>query len=118
MLLIDPKSLGAAGAATVIAEWLSAGMFLTKFLTMNPPILPIFDFFPPWAEMAPVVQASAQIFVRTVLLQSLLAVSCAAAARIGPIDIAAHQVALQLWVPPSFLIDAFAVAAQVCMSCN
>lgn len=24
-----------------------------------------------------------------------------------------HQVALQLWLPPSFLVDAFSVAAQV-----
>lgn len=108
----DPKGLGAAGAATVIAEWLSAGLFLTKFVTMKPPILPVFDLFPPWAEMAPVVQASAQIFIRTVLLQALLATSCIAAARIGPLDIAAHQVALQLWIPPSFLTEAFSIAAQ------
>lgn len=108
----DPKGLGAAGAATVISEWLSAGLFLTKFLTMKPPILLVFDLFPPWAEMAPVVQASAQIFIRTVLLQALLATSCIAAARIGPLDIAAHQVALQLWIPPSFLTEAFSIAAQ------
>lgn len=108
----DPKGLGAAGAATVVAEWLSAGLFLTKFVTMKPPIVPVLDFFPPWAEMAPVVKAGAQIFVRTVLLQTSLAISCGVAARIGPIDIAAHQVALQLWLPPSFLIDAFSIAAQ------
>lgn len=108
----DPKGLGAAGAATVIAEWLSAGLFLTKFVSMKPPILPVLDLFPPWAEMAPVVKASAQIFIRTVLLQALLATSCIAAARIGPLDIAAHQVALQLWIPPSFLTEAFSIAAQ------
>jgi hypothetical protein len=39
-----------------------------------------------------------QIFVRTLLLQSVLALSCAAAARIGPNDIAAHQVS---WGGPS-----------------
>jgi MATE family multidrug resistance protein len=108
----DPKGLGAAGAATVVAEWLSAGLFLGKFLTMKPAIFPILDFFPPWAEMAPVVRAGTQIFIRTVLLQGLLATSCIAAARIGPLDIAAHQVALQLWIPPSFITDAFSIAAQ------
>lgn len=110
----DPDGLGAAGAATVVAEWLSAGMFLSKFVFgMKPPIVPVVDLFPPWAEMAPVVKAGAQIFIRTVLYQGLLAASCATAARIGPIDIAAHQVALELWIPPSFLMDAFSIAAQV-----
>lgn len=110
----DPNGLGAAGAATVVAEWLSACMFLCKFMFgMKPPIVPVVDLFPPWAEMAPVVKAGFQIFIRTVLLQAFLAASCVTAARIGPIDIAAHQVALQLWIPPSFLMDAFSIAAQV-----
>lgn len=98
----------------MVAEWLSAGLFLSKFMFgMKPPIVPVVDLFPPWAEMLPVVKAGAQIFIRTVLLQAFLAASCATAARIGPIDIAAHQVALQLWIPPSFLMDAFSIAAQV-----
>jgi Na+-driven multidrug efflux pump len=88
----DPDSLAAAGAATVVAEYSAAGLFLAKFLGMKPSIVPILDFFPPWAEIAPVVQASFQIFLRTIFLQALLAASCAAAARIGPLDIAAHQV--------------------------
>lgn len=49
----DPKGLGAAGAATVIAEWLSAGLFLTKFVTMKPPILPVLDLFPPGPRWPP-----------------------------------------------------------------
>lgn len=88
----DPDSLAAAGAATVVAEYSAAGLFLAKFLGMKPSVVPILDFFPPWAEIAPVVQASFQIFLRTIFLQALLAASCAAAARIGPLDIAAHQV--------------------------
>jgi hypothetical protein len=125
----------------VVAEWLSALLFMVKFYTMG--VVPRLDLFPPWAEIQPVVQASLQVFVRTIMLQAFLAASCAAAARIGPIDIAAHQVgqcvearlsswihqqstrltpaahpdavqvALQLWLPPSFIVDAFSVAASV-----
>lgn len=90
--ITDPNSLAAAGAATVASEYAAASFFMVKFLSMKPSVVPIFDFFPPWAEIAPVVKASAQIFIRTVFLQALLAASCAAAARIGPLDIAAHQV--------------------------
>jgi len=109
----DPDGLAAAGAATVVSEWLSAFLFLLRLGTLKPRILPILEFFPPWSEIAPVVKAGGQIFVRVILLQSVLALSCAAAARIGPLDIAAHQIALELWLPLSFLTDAFGVAAQV-----
>jgi hypothetical protein len=58
----DPDGLAAAGAATVVAEWLSALLFLVKFASMKPAVVPILEFFPPWADLAPVVQASAQVW--------------------------------------------------------
>ena len=79
-------------------------MFLAKFtFGMKPPIVPVVDLFPPWAEMAPVVKAGAQIFVRTVLLQGLLAASCATAARIRPHRHRGAPGGTAALDPPSFL---------------
>jgi len=61
-----------------------------------------------------VVRQSLTVFTRTFLYNLLLlAASVGLAARAGPLDLAAHQVALQLWLLPTCLLDALAIAGQV-----
>ena len=73
---------------------------------------------PSWAAMQPLVIASSSVFVRTFLLQLSIAGAAAMATRSGEgsesasASIAAHQIALQLWVLCSFVCDALAAASQ------
>lgn len=52
------------------------------------------------------------LFVRTGSLQAALALSTAVASRLGTAQVAAHQVALQLWLFLALVLDALAIAAQ------
>lgn len=79
---------------------------------------------PPWEEIQPLIVASSSIFLRSLVLQVALAGAAAMAARnsFSPngsiaIDgaaasVAAHQIAVQLWLLCSFICDALAAASQ------
>jgi Na+-driven multidrug efflux pump len=75
---------------------------------------------PTWDAMKPLVAASSSVFIRSFMLQLSLAGAAAMAARSGGLDssetasasIAAHQIALQLWLLCSFVCDALAAASQ------
>ncbi|MFD0773186.1 MATE family efflux transporter, partial [Streptomonospora algeriensis] len=56
--------------------------------------------------------AGAALFVRTVSLRVVLIVCTAVAARLGNPEIAAHQVATQIWSLLVFAMDAIAIAGQ------
>ena len=74
---------------------------------------------PEWRAMRPLVVASSSVFVRTFMLQLSIAGAAAMATRSGDgsesasaSSIAAHQIALQLWLLCSFVCDALAAASQ------
>mmetsp|Transcript_22641 Transcript_22641/g.46622 ORF Transcript_22641/g.46622 Transcript_22641/m.46622 type:complete len:313 (-) Transcript_22641:76-1014(-) len=77
---------------------------------------------PKWTDIRPLVVASSAVFLRTVVLQVAMSSAAAMAARASGSDmmssagasssVAAHQVALQLWLLCSFLCDALATASQ------
>ncbi len=75
---------------------------------------------PTWDAIKPLVAASSSVFIRSFMLQLSLAGAAAMAARSGGMDssetasasIAAHQIALQLWLLCSFVCDALAAASQ------
>jgi len=75
---------------------------------------------PSWEEIQPLVVASSSVFVRTFMLQLSIAGAAAMATRSGEgagseaasASIAAHQIALQLWLLCSFVCDALAAASQ------
>ncbi len=52
------------------------------------------------------------LMLRTILLVSTLALATSTAARLGTVDVAAHQVVAQLWFLLAMLVDALAIAAQ------
>ncbi|KAL3942894.1 MAG: hypothetical protein SGARI_000116 [Bacillariaceae sp.] len=131
--LIVFAGMGPAGAAiaTTTAEWISALLFLFVLAGKLPsadgelgkkdedtivvtPSLAI----PPWEEVKPLVVASSSVFLRTTVLQLFLSCSAAFAARGtemegGPAaSIAAHQIAIQLWMLCSYTSDALAAASQ------
>ena len=76
---------------------------------------------PSWEAMQPLVVASSSVFVRSFMLQLSIAGAAAMATRSGgesgsseaaSASIAAHQIALQLWLLCSFVCDALAAASQ------
>jgi len=82
-------------------------------------ITPTLDI-PKWEAIQPLVVASASVFARSFMLQLSIAGAAAMAARSGgdvvseaaSASIAAHQIALQLWLLCSFVCDALAAASQ------
>lgn len=75
---------------------------------------------PSWTAIKPLIVASSSVFARTFMLQLAIVGAAAMAARSGggsgseaaAASIAAHQVALQLWLLCSFVCDALAAASQ------
>lgn len=74
---------------------------------------------PGWKAIQPLVVASTSVFVRSFLLHLSIAGAAAMATRSGggseaasANNIAAHQIALQLWLLCSFVCDALAAASQ------
>lgn len=132
IVLIAGLDLGPMGAAiaTTTAEWLSALLFLGVLagklpsadgqLGSNPPkgrelrsVVPSLSI-PEWKEIQPLVVASSSVFLRTAVLQITLSSAAAMAARSegGAASVAAHQIAIQLWLLCSFVADALAAASQ------
>jgi putative MATE family efflux protein len=132
VVLIAGLDMGPMGAAiaTTTAEWLSAILFLGVLagklpagdgqLGSNPPkgkstlsVVPSVSI-PEWNEIKPLVVASSSVLLRTAVLQITLSSAAAMAARSegGTASVAAHQIAIQLWMLCSFVADALAAASQ------
>jgi putative MATE family efflux protein len=63
--------------------------------------------------MQPMVRVGRQIFVRTVALYATFLLAASVCARMGDAQIAAHQIAFELFVFLALLLDAIAIAGQV-----
>ena len=89
-------------------------------------VTPVLEL-PKWNDVRPLVVASSAVFLRTVVLQVAMSSAAAMAARSSTgqdvmisssmssgasSSVAAHQIALQLWLLCSFLCDALATASQ------
>lgn len=111
-LLVFGFGLGIGGAAwaTVAAEVITVMTFAALLRRTQLPLTG--HGRPGWVELSALIVVSRDLFLRTGgLLLGLLAVT-AAAARIGAITAAAHQVLFQTFLLVSFLMDGFAIAAQ------
>lgn len=120
-----------AGIATTVSEWIAALAFLGVLAGRLPSasstkekmsVVPVFEL-PEWSEIRPLVVASSSVFLRSIVLQIAMSSAAAMAARSTTMDgvglsgaasssVAAHQIALQLWLLCSFLCDALATASQ------
>ena len=111
-LLVFPVGLGLAGAAwaTVAAEAVAVLAFAVLFRRVGLPL--VGHGAPTRKQLIALVVVSRDLFLRTGgLLLGLLAIT-AAAARIGAVPAAAHQVLFQTFMLISFLMDGFAIAGQ------
>jgi putative MATE family efflux protein len=112
VLLVFGFGLGLAGAAwaTVVSEALVVVAFVLRRERTGLALAG--HGRPDRPQIRALVRVSRDLFLRTGgLLLGLLAVT-AAAARIGAVPAAAHQILFQAFLLISFLMDGFAVAAQ------
>ncbi len=112
-LLIFGLDLGLAGAAwaTVAAQWFGAVWFL-GLLAARRDAMSISWVRPRRSELRTFLSASQALVLRTFALLGTLTVATAVAARIGTVEVAAHQVASQVWLFLALVVDALAIAGQ------
>lgn len=112
-LLIFGFDLGLAGAAwaTMIAQWIGALVFVWLLGSRREQ----FALRPAWPgreALRPLVGAGRALVIRSGSLLAAFTLATAVATRQGDAVVAAHQVAVQLWIFLALVVDALAIAAQ------
>ena len=112
-LLIFVAGWGLRGAAiaTVLAQWTGAIWFLVLFNKRRRE-QGIEVRVPKLSELRPLATAGTELIARTAGLLAVFTAATAVAARIGTATVAAHQVAAQIWLFLSLLLDSLAIAGQ------
>ncbi|WP_455358436.1 MATE family efflux transporter [Streptomyces sp. SYSU K21746] len=110
--LVYGAGLGIAGSAwgTVMAQWAMAGVYLV--VVVRGARVHGASLRPDAAGIRACAQAGAPLLVRTLSLRAVLMIATAVAARLGDVEVAAHQVVLALWSLLAFALDAIAIAGQ------
>ena len=118
-LALDPLFIfafgwGLAGAAwaTVVAQWLGAGAFVALAFGRHRRAWRVPLRLPTLRALAPFVRVGWAMTIRTAALIGTMTAATAVAARVGVVEVAAHQVAAQLWMFLALVVDALAIAAQ------
>lgn len=116
--LLDPVlifglgwGLAGAGWATVSAQWLGTGCFfllLSRRARREGWLAPLAG----WGGMLRFWGTGGVLALRSVFLVGTLTMTVAAAARVGTVEVAAHQIMIQVWALCSFTLDSVAIAGQ------
>lgn len=111
-VLVYGAGLGIAGSAwgTVIAQLGMAAAYLT--VVVRGARRHKASLRPDAAGIRANAQAGVPLLIRTLSLRAVLVIATAVAARLGDVDIAAHQIVLSLWTLTAFALDAIAIAGQ------
>ena len=104
------RGIGASALATAIAQWVGAVWF-TAWIIARARHLDV-GFAPAWRDIRRLLGVGAELMVRNLALAGTFLAGTSVAARIGDVDVAAHQVAFQIWMVTSLTMDAVAIAAQ------
>ncbi|WP_282685969.1 MULTISPECIES: MATE family efflux transporter [unclassified Streptomyces] len=110
--LVYGAGLGIAGSAwgTVIAQAGMAAAYLV--VVIRGARKHGASLRPDAAGIRASARAGVPLLIRTLSLRAVLMIATAVAARLGDIDIAAHQIILSLWSLTAFALDAIAIAGQ------
>jgi putative MATE family efflux protein len=101
---------GLAGSAwgTVIAQVLMGVLFARLML-----IAPADTRRPMWSRMRPLVRMGGDLTVRSAALLGAFTLGSVLAARLGTAQVAAHNIAFQLFIFLALVLDAIAIAGQI-----
>ena len=105
--------VGASALSTVLAQWAGALVMLVwvgaAVRRHDVSIRPQFGLIARQAVVA------GDLFLRTAALRGSFTIAVAAAARIGTVELAAHEIVFQLWFTVALALDAVAIAGQALM---
>jgi putative MATE family efflux protein len=102
--------IGASALSTVIAQWGAATVYVVwvaRAVRRHEVLLR-----PDGASLRRLAVVGRDLFIRTAALRAAFVISTAVAARIGAVDLAAHQIALEIWSFLALVLDAIAIAGQ------
>ena len=104
------QGIGASALSTVLAQWIGAALYVgwIRRAVREHGV----NMSPDPRVIAQVATDGLDLFLRTAALRGSLTVTLAVAARIGDDDLAAHQIAFEIWNLLALTLDAIAIAAQ------
>jgi len=103
-------SVGASALSTVIFQWIGASLYLWWIgravrehgVRLGPDL----------SVLRKLAVAGGDLFLRTLALRGSLTLALAVAARMGKIELAAHEIAFLIWSAAAYGLDAVAIAGQ------
>lgn len=104
------RGIGASALTTVAAQWVAAGIYLQRIGRAGAG--QAVDFRPHPASLRRLGAVGRDLLVRTIALRASLVVATAVATRMGTVEVAAHQIAFELWSFLAMALDAIAIAGQ------
>ncbi len=102
--------IGASALSTVVAQWGAAAVYVwwvRRAVAHHE--LPL---GPDPRTLGRLAIVGRDLFVRTAALRGAFLISTAVATRIGSVDVAAHQIAFEIWAFLALTLDAIAIAGQ------
>lgn len=104
------QGIGASALATVVAQGVGALVYLRAVVA--PARAAGVALRPDPRALARLLRVGGDLVLRTAALRGSLLVLTAVATRIGRVEVAAHQIAFEIWNLLAFALDALAIAAQ------
>ncbi|MFV0525146.1 MAG: MATE family efflux transporter [Acidimicrobiales bacterium] len=102
--------IGASALATVVAQTVAAVIYVARILRQTREAS--LSIRPEPLAMGRLFLTGRALMLRTLALRGAFTVAAALAARIGPAELAAHQIGLQTWSTLALALDAVAIAGQ------
>ena len=104
------RGLGASAFTTVVAQYVAAAIYLRQI--GRAARAHGVDLGPHPASLRRLGAVGRDLLVRTAALRAALLVATAVATRLGAVDVAAHQIAFEMWNFLALVLDAIAIAGQ------
>lgn len=104
------RGIGASAVATVLAQAAGAAVYVRRVGWAARRFGA--ELAPHPASLVALARVGRDLLVRTAALRAALVVATAVAARLGPVDVAAHQIAFEIWNVLALGLDAIAIAGQ------
>jgi putative MATE family efflux protein len=102
--------IGASAVTTVVVQWGAAAVYLRW--TVRAVHRHDVGLRPDPAAIGRLVRVGRDLLIRTLALRGAITVATAVATRMGPVSLAAHQIAFEMWNFLALVLDAVAIAAQ------
>jgi len=103
--------IGASAVATVVAQYGALAVYL-GVVARDAARTHGVALSPHWPSIAALARAGGALVIRTAALRGSLTLATAVAARIGAVDLGAHEIAFELWSFLALALDAIAIAGQ------